>query len=186
MTLTLDFQAHGATGHVHVEFGVSPDQAELGFGALGLHIPVEQLQGFPYVEASVEYPRKGYFAEFGWLQVVRFTAPDGDVFLVDTAPQFQAAEVRLPFLSWGPRPTLFDAPATASPDVDWWADAFLVATPDLLMTPVIEPLLAFRWGYEVDGDSRITPREPRRRDTREAWDEIRERVAAEFPAWELR
>jgi hypothetical protein len=91
-----------------------------------------------------------------------------------------------PFFSWGLRPSLFDAPAIAQTSVDWWADSFLVASPDALMTPVIEPLCAFRWGYTVDDAGAVTVRPPGVRDTAGAWAEIRGRVQELHPGWKLR
>ena len=80
-------------------------------------------------------------------------------------------------------PTLFDAPAIAEVSVDWWADAFLVASPDALMTPVITPLAAFRWGYEISADGVVKSRPPRPRNTAEAWAEVRPEIQSRHPAW---
>lgn len=187
MTLKIDFSLHGQPGAVSVEHRLNDDPAAIGFGLLGIDFGPLDFSGFPVVEATAQYEGRGYLACMGWLQVVRYSAPrDGEVFIVDTAPQFRGIEgMDFPFLSWGVRPTLFDAPAIAQVSVDWWADTFLVASPDALMTPVIQPLCAFRWGYEVDEHGTVTSRLPRIRDTAAAWNEIREQVQALHPGWQL-
>lgn len=187
MTLTIDFVAHDRPGTVTVHQEINNDPAAAGFGLLGLDLGSSSSAGFPMIEAMVDYEGRGYHAFMGWLQVVRYTAPeDGTVFIVDTAPQLRAIQgLDYPFFSWGPRPTLFDAPAIDQCSVDWWADAFLVGSPDALMTPTIEPLCAFRWGYQVDENGTVTSRSPRIRDTNEAWREIRDQVQELHPAWKL-
>ncbi len=54
------------------------------------------------------------------------------------------------------------------------------------MTPIIEPLCAFRWGYEVDDDGVVTSRPPRVRHTAEAWAEVRDGIGELHPGWTLR
>jgi hypothetical protein len=187
MTLRLDFVLHGQAGTVDVTHRLNDGAAGVGFDLLGLDFTDDHVRGFPVVEATVEHPAQGYRALMGWIQVVRYTSPgDGDMFIVDAAPQFLALGLDFPFMSWGMRPSLFDAPATVEVSVDWWADAFLVASPDALMTPVIEPLCAFRWGYLIDDKGAVTSREPRVRDTAAAWSEIRDGLQAKHPGWTLR
>jgi hypothetical protein len=188
VTMRIEFSLHGLAGTVAVEHQINDDPAAVGFGLLGLDFEPDEPTGFPVIEANVQYEGRGYKACMGWLQVVRYTAPeDGDVFMVDTAPQFRGIEgLDFPFVTWGVRPTLFDAPATGKASVDWWADAFLVASPDALMTPTIQPLCAFRWGYQVDHDGTVTSRPPQVRDTATAWAEVRDQVQTLHPAWKLR
>lgn len=187
MTITVDFTLHGRPGTVSVTHRLNTGLADAGFDVLGLEFTDDEVRGFPVVEATTRYEGAGYRAIMGWIQVVRYTSPgDGDMFIVDTAPQIRGIPgMDYPFLSWGVRPTLFDAPATTEVSVDWWADAFLVASPDALITPVIAPLAAFRWGYEIDAEGVVTSRPPRVRDTREAWAEIRDGIGARHPAWTL-
>lgn len=187
MALTLDFVLHGQPGTVSVTHHRNDDPVGVGFDLLGIDFGDVDLTRFPVVQATTHYEGEGYRALMGWLQVVRYTAPDdGDVFMVDTAPQFRGIPAMdFPFLSWGTRPTLFDAPAIDGVSVDWWADAFLVASPDALMTPVISPLCAFRWGYQVDEVGTVTIRPPAVRKPVEAWAEIRDRVQQLHPGWVL-
>ena len=187
MTLTLDFTLHGIPGTVAVSHRLNTGLADAGFDVLGLDFDDGSVTGFPVVEATTRYEGSGYRALMGWIQVVRYTSPeDGEMFIVDTAPQIRSISgMDYPFLSWGVRPTLFDAPATSEVSVDWWADAFLVASPDALITPVIAPLAAFRWGYEVDAAGVVTSRLPRERDTADAWSEVRDGISSRHPGWTL-
>jgi hypothetical protein len=188
MTLTLDFVLHGRPGTVTVDHRLNDDPAAVGFGVLGIDFDDLDMSGFPVVEATTRYEGQGYHALMGWIQVVRYVSPDeGEVFMSDTAPQIRGiAGLDFPFLSWGMRPGLFDAPATTAKPMDWWAHAFLVATPDALMTPVIVPLCGFRWGYEVDERGAVTVRPPQAVDIAEAWAAVRDRLQDLHPAWELR
>lgn len=187
MTLTLDFVLHGHPGTVTVEHRLNTDPDAVGFDLLGIDFGDIDLTRFPVVEATTAYDGEGYRALMGWIQVVQYTAPeDGDVFMTDTAPQFRGIPgLDFPFFSWGPRPSLFDSPAIDAAPVDWWADSFLVASPDALMTPVIEPLCSFRWGYTVDPARAVTVRPPEPSDTTTAWAGLRDRVQALHPAWRL-
>ncbi|GAA2759301.1 hypothetical protein GCM10009872_46610 [Actinopolymorpha rutila] len=184
----MDFVLHGQAGTASVTHRLNDQPAAVGFDLLGIDFGDLDFSGFPVVEATTSYEGQGYRALMGWLQVVRYTSPnDGEMFIVDTGPQFRGiAGMDFPFLSWGMRPTLFDAPAIVESSVDWWADSFLVATPDALMTPIIEPLCAFRWGYAVDDDGVVTSRPPRARPTAEAWAEVRDGVQKLHPGWTLR
>lgn len=87
----------------------------------------------------------------GWIQVIRHHAERGDeeTVLVDTAPQL--ADTQSPYFSWGIRPEFFDAPSTTQRDIVWTADAFLVASPDALMSKHVRPVCGFRWGYTTKG-----------------------------------
>ena len=123
-----------------------------GWRLLGLDVPLEHIVGFPVVEATVDYPGEGYAAVMGWVQVVRYEATDepatGEpetVVLADVAPQLQG--LGMPYVAFGVRPTYFDSPAISAPDADWRAATFLTATPDVLLSRVIEPVCGFCWGY---------------------------------------
>ena len=85
-----------------------------------------------------------------WIQIVRMTDLDSGESdsLVDVAPQL--AGLDLPYMSFGVRPVLFDAPSTDSTyNMDWEAHTFLVASPDCLMTRRVQPVCGFTWGYEL-------------------------------------
>jgi hypothetical protein len=59
----------------------------------------------------------------------------------------------VPFVSFGPRPALFDAPASTESDVRFVADSFLTASPDALMSRRSRPCCGFRWGYATRAGS---------------------------------
>jgi hypothetical protein len=112
------------------------------------------------IEGRVEYAAKGYLGFLGWIQVVDYVVMKGSnteevVVAPDVPPQLRDANT--PYMSYGIEPRLFDAPAFTEKNVDWTARAFLTCTPDLLMTPVVEPLCGCSWGYTVT-DGVVAPK----------------------------
>jgi hypothetical protein len=102
--------------------------------------------------------------------------------IVDVAPQL--IETGFPYVSFGIEPTMFDAPSTTDAEVDWLARSFLTASPDRLMTRIVEPILGLRWGYVLRG---AVPRlKDLARASDEDWQEARSVLAARFPEWEFR
>jgi hypothetical protein len=91
------------------------------------------------VEATVIYPGEGYSAMMGWIQIVRIhvsessellvsggdKAPPGDHTWADVPPHLQGLGV--PFVSFGSRPALFDAPSSTESDVRFVAAEELFA-----------------------------------------------------------
>ena len=69
--------------------------------------------------------------------------------LADVAPQLQG--LGMPYVAFGVRPTYFDSPAISAPDADWRAATFLTASPDVLLSRVIEPVCGFCWGHRREG-----------------------------------
>src|SRR5699024_3835029 len=141
--------------------GRNESPGDVGMGMLGLDDGTGSwARDFPVVEASVRYSGSGYRMVMGWIQTVHVTHPDGSVEeLVDRPPQM--TNVDHPFCYWGPRPTLFDAPATTErPIPEWRADAFLTVSPDAVMTISVQPVCAFHWGYAVGSDGTVTPHWP--------------------------
>jgi hypothetical protein len=139
------------------------------------------------IEGRVQYPAKGYLGFLGWIQAVDYVVGRGsseEVVIVapDVAAQFRDANT--PYLAYGIEPRLFDAPSFTQKNVDWTARAFLTYTPDLLMTPVVEPLCGCSWGYAVtDGIVSPKPLEP---STLEDWRLARKRLRARLPSWTFR
>jgi hypothetical protein len=146
--LLLPFELRGFSGSVHVHVGVNDDPRRWGYHLLGLDFgdAFEGALGFPVVEAIVRFGAEGYAAELGWIQVVAQSKPDApDVDLICDVPPHMRS-VAMPFMSFGVRPTLFDAPADdTDSDLTWRATAFLTYTPDLLMSKVIGPVCGFSW-----------------------------------------
>lgn len=168
-------------GRVRVAYGVNDDPARWGFHLLGLEADLDVARGFPVIEAAVEYPAEGYAAYFGWVQVVRFWVEDRvePTVIVDVAPQL--SEARMPYLAFGVRPVLFDAPAFAAQNVVWRAWSFLTYTPDALMTRAVEPACGFRWGYDLHAG---TPHPVELLASgRKEWLDVREELRVRLPEW---
>jgi hypothetical protein len=165
MSETFEFSLHGRKGSVTVGFEANEDPSRWGFGVLGLPWPADLAIGLPVLEATVFYPGDGYASVMGWIQVVRIhvserseslvpegeRAPVGDHAWVDGPPHLRG--LGIPFVSFGPRPTLFDAPMSTESDVDFVADSFLTASPDALITRRSRPCSGFRWGYSTQAGS---------------------------------
>jgi hypothetical protein len=119
------------------------------------------------------------------LQVVRWREAGGpEQFEADRPPQLRGLDY--PFCVAGPRPVLTDAPVMDLAPVDWWATAFLAVSPDAIMRRVVAPVCCFRWGYVVDAQGAVSIRAPVAQPLAAAWQEVRDRVAAQHPSWTLR
>jgi hypothetical protein len=178
----LRFRLRDAEGRVTVRYLVNEEPARWGFDRLGLDFDIEVARGFPVVEARVEYAAEGYAASLGWIQGVRYWVdrqPEPTLVIPDVAPQLRDAQV--PYLSFGIQPTLFDAPAFTEQNVVWRAWSFLTQTPDLLMTPVVEPVCGFTWGYDIV-EGRPAPTELRPASGSD-WLDLREDLRAKLPGW---
>lgn len=107
----LGFQSRGRPGRVLACYGVNDDPTRWGYPLLGLDALIEVSAGFPVLQADVEYDAEGYAAIMGWIQVVRMHDHDRDehTILIDKAPQL--AGLDLPYMTFGIRPALFDAPS---------------------------------------------------------------------------
>jgi hypothetical protein len=159
------FSLHGRKGSVTAKLSGNDDPGRWGFEVLGLDWPANLALGLPVLEATVSYAGEGYAAAMGWIQLVRIhvderseslvaaaeKAPAGDHVWVDGPPNLRGLGV--PFVSFGPSPTLFDAPMSTESDVRFVADSFLTASPDALVTRRSRPCFGFRWGYSTRADS---------------------------------
>ncbi len=162
MQTTIPFSLHGREGTVTVSYESNEDPEAWGYGLLGLTWPVSLAQGLPVLTAQVSSPLEGYAAVMGWVQVVRIhvsesstslvangeKAPPGDHSWVDGPPHLRGLGV--PFVSFGPCPTLFDAPASTESDMRFVADSFLTASPDALISRRSQACAGFRWGYSTE------------------------------------
>ena len=156
----IPFQLRDFNGEIVVDYGVNLDPAKWGFGesVLGENHPPEQALGFPVVQATVDYAGVGYGAVMGWIQIVRYQLHDTNeqVTVFDVAPQIKDSDV--PYVSYGIRPTLFDAPGFDRQEVTWDADSFLVHSPDGVLSREINAITGFRWGYTVrHGEVKVVP-----------------------------
>ena len=185
MDMTLPFQIRQIEGRVRIGYGRNDDPARWGFDILGLPYDIGVARGFPVLEASVEYPPEGYAAFMSWIQLVRQRdgADKEPTVMVDLAPQLRDA--RMPFVTFGVRPTLFDAPAFVDGgNVVWRASSFLTYSPDGLMTPVVEPACGFGWGYDIrEGIPEPIELTPAGRDE---WLDVRAELRRQYPEWTFR
>jgi hypothetical protein len=183
MRTSITFTLRGITGRVRIEFEENTDPARWGFDLLGLDFDAQAARGFPVVTAKVEYPAEGYRGHLGWLQVVIYAvireSERSTTEVVDVPPQLR--DTTLPYLSFGIEPTLFDAPAITEPNVSWRARSFLVSTRDLLMTPNLDPVCGFAWGYEIQQGAieLVAPRACNKEDWSTATRVLRQRL----PGW---
>lgn len=152
---------------------------ELLEGALSF--PHEEARGFPVVSARVRYSGEGYGAAMGWIQIVRVREEGGveEQVIVDKPPQL--SDDGSPYCFWGPEPSFFDAPSTTARLELWGADAFLVASPDAVMTKEARPVCGFTWGFSnlgaVPEINAVLPI------GEEAWTAARETLTKRYPTW---
>ena len=141
------FEWRGVTGSVHVE--CIPNDDPDGYGTA-----TSDAFGFPVCTATVRYPRRGYNAMFGWVQLVRSTDNEsaGEHFEMDPFALF--GDARSPYCWYGTEPTLFDAPSRQNrAPIEWLAYSVLATTPiDEVMEGNprrVVPLLGFAWGFDI-------------------------------------
>jgi hypothetical protein len=159
------FTFRGQDGTVTIEFEANDDPERWGYEVLDLPWSSSLAKGLPVIHARVSTPLEGYAAVLAWIQIVRVhvaetsttlvadgeKAPAGDHTWVDGPPQLRG--LGIPFVSFGQRPTLFDAPASTESEIRFTADSFLAASPDALLTRRSMPCFGIRWGYATrDGE----------------------------------
>jgi hypothetical protein len=155
--LKLPFSLRGSTGivAVTVESNPSGDSYEVLPGAFDRDVP----RGIPISTAKIEYPRQGYGAVFGWIQVVR--ASDGasaEDFEMDPTALYR--NMQTPYGWFGIKPTLFDAPPRPTrDDMAWMCQSYLCFTPNAVVGPHVRAVAGFEWGFVVRRDT-VTVRKP--------------------------
>ena len=188
------FRLRRVDGSVEVQYGRNDDPERWGYGVLGMPWPMRLAEDLPVLDAAVTYDGDGYAAVMGWIQVVRITvsqaseslvpgsdkAPPGEHAWVDGPPQLKGLGV--PFVSFGPRPALFDAPASTESDIRFVADSFLTASPDAVLSRVSQPCLGFRWGYGTKAGSAAELLPLSALDVGD-WHEALPLLEREFPDW---
>lgn len=180
--LVLPFRLRGHEGRVTVAYGVNRDPARWGFGLFDLPFDPALVVGFPVCAARVDYPGEGYLAAMGWVQVVT-VEPAGEPAwaAIDVAPMHWGVDT--PFAVFGSSPAFFDAPGPNPPRADerWTADAFLAVCPDGLRSRRVEPVVGFRWGYDLRG-ARAAPFPPQPA-AADDWRRCRATRQAAHPTW---
>ena len=196
MNTTFPFSLHGREGAVSVSYAANDDPERWGYGVLDLEWPSSLAHGLPVLEARVSSPLEGYAAVMGWIQVVRIhvseqstslvahgeKAPPGDHSWVDGPPHLRGLGV--PFVSFGPCPMLFDAPASTESDIRFVADSFLTASPDALISRLSQACAGFRWGYST-GKGREPELLPLSPLGEEDWTQALPILEETFPDWEF-
>lgn len=182
-TTTIPFGLRGRRGRVEIRQTTNDDPARWGYplleGVLGF--PSEKAEGFPVLSARVRYPGEGYGAFMGWVQTVRMREQGNseEQVIVDKPPQL--ADDGSPYCFWGPEPSFFDAPSTTARLELWSAHAFLVASPDAVMTKEIRPVCGFSWGFANLGP--CPEAKPVRTIGEEDWSMARDILIEGYPAW---
>jgi hypothetical protein len=155
------------------------DPVSLGYALLVGDHSAECARDFPVCRAKVSYPADGYAAMFGWTQLVRSTDAGSD-FEMDPIAIYR--DVATPYAWYGLRPELFDAPSReARYDMDWQAHSFLCVSPDAVITPHVQAIAGFSWGFTITG-SEIAFAQPAVLGAA-AWDSHLNLLRASYPAW---
>lgn len=184
MELTIPFRIRGKDGVVRVEYAVNEDPERWGNTLLGVAEPLKSEEigrGFPLCRATVTFAGEGYAAVMAWIQILRFSGASNGV-LVDQPPQLEGSG--MPYVYWGPCPSFFDNPFTTTRGVHWTADAFLVVSPDAVMTRVVQPICGFSWGYSTEGEE--TRALPLTVVNPDAWPAACAILRPQYPQWEFR
>ena len=153
MLWSTQFEWDGVTGNVEVE--CVPNDDPSGYGTVGANA-----YGFPVCTATVDYPRRGYRAMFGWVQLVGSTDNEsrGEQFEPDPFALF--GDARSPYCWYGTQPTLFDAPSRIERvPISWLSYSFLATTPlnkVLAGNPrQVVPIAGFSWGFDLGDDDTV-------------------------------
>lgn len=181
-SLTIPFRLRDFDGLVEVHYGVNEDPPRWGMQYLEIADPTELhlAIGYPVLLATVQYAAEGFASELQWVQLVTTRVHDAPPeVMCDTAPQM--AGVAMPFMSFGVKPVLFDAPVRLEAGLWWHAESFLTHTPDVLMSKVVAPVCGFTWGFDIEADG------PQVHELvvldGSAWTEARGHLARMYPDW---
>jgi hypothetical protein len=172
--MRLDFILRGIDGHVSVTYARNDEPALVGSGPMA--------EGFPFCDATVDYPARGYDAVLGWIQLVRSgdNLSHGTEFEID--PLDFLGDVPHPFCWIGLGPHLFDAPSREQRrDLDWIAHSFLCVPDGGSDGMEAHALLGFSWGFRIrdgqvllDGPARLSAPD---------WDAHRALLAERYLSW---
>jgi hypothetical protein len=178
--LRVNFSLRGLDGVIDASLARNTDPGSLGYTLLFAGQPVGYARDFPVCRASVNYPADGYAAIFGWLQMVCSTDSAQPDFEMDPIAIYR--QVQTPYAWFGLKPELFDAPSRESDrDIDWEAHSFLCVSPDAVVTPRVQAIAGFSWGFSIR-DSDITFSPPAAL-AAAAWDSHLEVLRASYPGW---
>jgi hypothetical protein len=166
------FERAGRNCAVQIEVAINDDPEQLGCPGYA--------RGFPYCQAAISPPARGYADFLGWVQMVD-SSLHGKGFHLDHFEPL--GSVPHPFGFYGFAPTLFDAPHTDRGDWDFLAHSFLCGLGDDTLDGggEIDALLGFSWGFEkrqgevaLLGPSLLAP---------DDWDRHHAFLREAFPRW---
>jgi len=181
---SITFTLREVDGRVDVAYGVNDDPVRWGFDLLGFDMDIAA-RGFPVMEARTEYPAQGYRGLLGWIQVVRCeeVRKDSTNETIWVAPDIapHALVANTPYSTFGIEPVMFDAPASDEQNVNFLARTFLAYTPDCLVSPVVEPVCGFVWGYDIEHGS--VSLKDLRPGVANDWVEMRKMLGIRLPTW---
>jgi hypothetical protein len=178
--LRIPFSLRGINGQIAVSLTPNTDPASVGYSLLTAGLPVDFARGFPVCRAKVAFPADGYAAVFGWTQLVRPARNGANGFEMDPIAIYR--DVSTPFCWYGIRPELFDAPSYEDrDDRDWEAHSFLCVSPDAVITPSVQAITGFSWGFTITS-GRISLTEPAVL-APEDWDAHLATLRTSYPGW---
>lgn len=178
MQWSAQFAWDGLIGDVQVECVPNDDPA--AYATVG-----DDVIGFPVCTAWVRYPRRGYNAMFGWVQLVRSTDNHSQGKEFEADPFMLFGDAHSPYCWYGTEPTLFDAPSRVdrSP-LGWLAYSFLATTPiEEVMAGRprrVVPVSGFAWGFDVHDNGSAELREVEPLAARD-WATVLPVLRAEYP-----
>jgi hypothetical protein len=134
--MDIPFRWWDSDGTVRLKMAGNEDPPYLGCS--------EVAHGFPFCEAVVDFPARGYASAFGWVALV--SGNHGRDFELDLRPQFHQG---YPFGYFGDRPIFFDGPHTDEPNWDFLAHTFLCSLGGELLEfrKEARAILGFSWGF---------------------------------------
>jgi hypothetical protein len=172
--MELPFVLRGVEGLVVVDYGRNVDP-----GAVGC---LDETRDFPVCTALVEYPKRGYNALMGWVQLVRSddNQSGGREFELD--PLAFLGDLPHPFCWLGICPTLFDVPSRSPRrPMHWVARSYLCVPDDIGDGLGVYALVGFEWGFRIEGaDVVLEPPSPL---DASAWNEHLPTLCEKFPDW---
>jgi hypothetical protein len=175
----IPFTLRGIAGQADISITVNKDPDAIGYSLLFDDSSLDFAHGFPICRAKVVYPADGYAAVFGWTQMVRSTDQAGR-FEMDPIAIY--TRVATPFAWFGVKPEAFDAPSRESLyDMVWEAHCFLCVSPDAVLTPHVQAVCGFSWGFTVES-TQIHFAEPEAL-TAQAWDAHLHLLRSSYPNW---
>ncbi len=178
--LLIPFSLRGISGLIAVAVTRNADPGAIGYSLLSGGLPTDAARGFPVCRGTVTYPAEGYAAMVGWTQMVRSTDGAPDRFEMDPIALYR--QVSTPYAWFGIRPELFDAPSRDSRyDMTWEAHSFLCVSPDAVLTPHVQVIAGFSWGFAVNHQDIAFARPAALRP--EAWDSHLDLLRADYPEW---